>query len=334
MSSPCAGPVAGSVKKRPWGSVSVRSVAPVGCSVVASCVRARGEKSERQPPIPGSARPGSARKPKVAPDGTFPERRSIGVGLAGSFWRAVQHRHELLEVLRQHVRRRDGERRFVLLAEEECRAVGDREHCETEARDEERGGDRGMPGVARERCGGEAQRERPAAPGATERAERGREHACGDDGAREHDQGRDEQQERARPAAPCQLRSADGAARPTDEHDRDRADRRHVERCQGQASELHRRRAHRGVQERAGGCGDDHRGEDAGGREQSMRDDVTGGRAGARGDDRSYGTAGDPTHDRAERGDRRRLGKCEELDLPSARPEPRQSPPRVRHVTS
>ena len=74
MSSPL--PVTGRLNWRPAGRAIVRSDAGVGASALASSARGFDEKSERQPPIVDSELAGNARKPNVALDATFPDRRS------------------------------------------------------------------------------------------------------------------------------------------------------------------------------------------------------------------------------------------------------------------
>ena len=90
----------------------------------------------------------------------------------------MQHRNELREVLGEDERRRDRVRRLVVLAAHERRAVGDREEREADARDQERRGDRRVPGVAGERRRGEAERDGPAAARAPEQPQRRREQAA------------------------------------------------------------------------------------------------------------------------------------------------------------
>ena len=188
----------------------------------------------------------------------------------------MQHRYELREILAEDVRRGDRVRRLVVLAPQERRAVGDGEERETEARDEERRGDRRVAGIARERGGGEPQCDRPAAPRAAEGAQRRREQARGEDRGREDDQRGNEQQERTRPAARCELLRVDRAARPADEHDCDGAERRCVERRQREPPDLHRRSAHGREEEQSRDERHAERAEDPAAREQRVRDDVRG----------------------------------------------------------
>ena len=194
---------------------------------------------------------------------------------------------------------RDRKGRLVALPVQERRAIRDREQRETEARDEERRRNCCMAGIARERRRGEPQRDRSTASGSTECAEcRGeqarREHRDG-----EHDQGRHEQQERARAAAAGELLRVDRAARPPDEDDGDRADGGSVQSGEPGAAQVHGRRAHRCVEEQAGGRGDRGRCEEAALREQCMSDHVAGRGTGARRNECGDGTAEHPPDDRA-----------------------------------
>ena len=209
-------------------------------------------------------------------------RRAPGVAVER---RAVQDRHQLREVLREHERRRDRVARFVVLAAQQGRAVRDGEQGEPEARDEERGGDRGVARIACQRRRSEAQRDRAAAARAAKCAQRRRKQTRGDHGGRKDDQGRHQQQERARAAAARQLLRVDGAARPADEDDGDRAERCGVERRDRQPPEMHGGRAHRRVEQQARGDRDTCRSEQAAGREECVLEHVGDRRAGARRDE-------------------------------------------------
>ncbi len=94
---------------------------PVGSAVVRSDTSRRGRdgrararasgreaKSVRQPPTLSRSRAGSPRNANVVPDGTLPEAAAPACD-AGAVGGAVQHRHELREVLGEHVRRRHRE---------------------------------------------------------------------------------------------------------------------------------------------------------------------------------------------------------------------------------
>ena len=171
----------------------------------------------------------------------------------------VQHGHELRQVLGQHEGRRHGVRGLVVLAVDQGRAVDHGEQRQSDARDQERRRDRRMPGIPSQRRGGEPDRDRPAAPDPSERAQRRCEQARGDHGRCEDDQRRHEQQERARAAARGQRLGIDRAARPADDHDRDRTERSCVERREREPPELHGRSPNGRVEQQAGDHGDAER---------------------------------------------------------------------------
>ena len=166
----------------------------------------------------------------------------------------------------------------------------------------------------------------------SERAQRRREQSRRQHGGGEDDQRGNEQQERARAAAPGELLRVDGSARPADEHDRDGADRRRVERCEREPSDLQGGRADRREEEEGGGEREHGSTEEPAPREQRVRHDFPRGRAGPGGDGSRHEPAQSPAGDRAERGERGRLGEGEELHLPPARTEPCEASPRIPRV--
>ena len=192
------------------------------------------------------------------------------------------------------------------------------------------------PGIARERRGGEPQRDRPAPAGAAERAQRRREQARRDDRGREDDQRGHEQQEGARAAAAASsCCDVDRAARPADEHDGDRAERRGVERRHREPAELNGGRPHGRVEQQPRGDGDAGRGE-RGRRGESSACSTTSptGEPAREATSAATRSADRPAGDGARRGERQRLGERVQLDLPAARAEPDQPPARVRDVAA
>ncbi len=248
---------------------------------------------------------------------------------------AVQDRNELGEVLGEHERGRNGIGRLVVLAAQEGGAIADGEERETEARHQKGRRDRRMSGVAGKRRGGEAQRDRPAAPGAAGEPQRRPEQPRGRDRGCEDDQRGNEQQERAgAAAAACELRGPDRPACPAHEDDRDRPDRRDIERRQREPAQLRRGGADGRVEQDARDGGERKRAGDAARREQPVPDDVAGRRARAVSGDRRHGPAGDGACDRGGDGDRQRFGEGEQLHLPTPSAEPGQAAPCVCDVSA
>ena len=138
--------------------------------------------------------------------------------------RDALHRHETLEILRQHVVHGNGERGLVALPALERRAIRRREERDADADDEERRRDDRSPASARERERGQPERQRPVRTPERAKArcdEPGREHRCGED-----DERRKQQQERSRTAAD-RVRARVTAGR-GEQNGRDGSDRRDV----------------------------------------------------------------------------------------------------------
>ena len=244
----------------------------------------------------------------------------------------MEHRHELREILTEDVCRRDGVRRFVVLAPHEGRAVGDGEEREPEARDEKRRGDCCVPRVPRERCSSEPQCDRAATPHVAKRAQRRRHQPRGENRRREHDQRRYEEQVRARTTARGELLRIDRAARPADEHDGDRPKRGGIERRQPESSDLDCGGAHGREEQQPRSERHTEGAKNPAARQQRMRDDVAGGRPCPGRDERCDRPAEHPADECPECRKRGRLGQREQLDLPASGAEPRQSPPCVGRV--
>ena len=111
--------------------------------------------------------------------------------------RSLLHGDELLEVLLEHVRRRDGEARLLGLAALERRAVRDREQRDADAEHEEDDREQHLAGRARERQEREpdGRRRTPSRP--LEQAQHRREQARDGDGEHEEHEARQEEQQHA-----------------------------------------------------------------------------------------------------------------------------------------
>jgi hypothetical protein len=175
----------------------------------------------------------------------------------------IEDRHELCEVLAHDCVLRRGEVRLRVLSVRQGRAVRLREDGEAEADDDERDGDRGMAGIARERECGEPRRDGRVSQTSLGEPESGCQEPRRSDRCDERDQPGDEQQERAGPAAAQQRRRVRGAARETD-HDRNEgAEGERVDGCERKPADG----------DRAHADGDDE--DDRGGRRECERREPT-----------------------------------------------------------
>ena len=280
-------------------------------------------EAEHRDPGPAACLAGVAREPQHGLDLHVVAERCELLGRGG-----LPDPDEAREVLPQREVERHREGGLLLLPAGEGRPVALREDGEPDADQQEGGRDGGvarMPGEG-ERC--EAEGGRAASRQPLQEQERGAQQPRADDRRDEGDEAGQEDERHRRPRLGRERLLVEVAPEQRQDDDGEGPQRRGVDGRERPASQGERPRPQGGEEDERESGRHRGRGEEPGAGERGVREDLADRRSGPGGDGRAGKRAEGPAGRRSGNGDGRGLRAGVERELPAARPEPGEAPPR------